>query len=58
MKLTYEHPRTGDRIEIRQAVRVARRETFELKSGAAASLVCWGVMPSGMLRHPMFLEWK
>src|SRR5215813_1354826 len=26
----------------------------ELKVGAKASLVCWGVMPSGILQHPLF----
>jgi len=28
----------------------------EAKVGAKASLVCWGVMPSGMLGHPLFLN--
>ena len=53
----YAHPRTGKRKQIRQAVRIARREPFELKIGARASLVCWGVIPSGMLRHPLFIDW-
>jgi hypothetical protein len=22
------------------------------------SLVCWGVMPSWMLRHPLFVRWS
>jgi len=26
----------------------------ELNVGAKASLVCWGVMPSGILQHPLF----
>ena len=58
LKLRYTHPRRGDRTEIRQAVRVARHEPFELKAGKRASLVCWGVMPSGLLRHPLFLGWS
>jgi hypothetical protein len=57
LELTYKHPRTGKRLAIRQAVRIARQEPFELNVGAQASLVCWGVMPSGMLRHPLFLTW-
>src|SRR5262245_66671574 len=57
LHLTYKHPRTGKRVEIRQAVRIARQQPFELNVGARASLVRWGVMPRGLLRHPMFLTW-
>jgi hypothetical protein len=57
LHLTYKHPRTRKRVEIRQAVRIARQQPFELNVGARASVVCWGVMPSGMLRHPLFLGW-
>ena len=32
----------------------ARRQSFELMVSAA----CWGVLPSGMLRHPLFLGWS
>ena len=28
-----------------------------LEIGERAELVCWGVMPSGMLRHPLFGRW-
>lgn len=55
--MEYIHPRTAQRASIRQAVRIARQQPFELKVGGRASVVCWGVMPSGMLRHPLFLEW-
>ena len=58
LELAYKHPRTGKRMQIRQAVRIARDQPFELKVGMRASLVCWGVMPSGMLRHPLFLAWS
>jgi hypothetical protein len=58
LELEYAHPRTGERIAIRQAVRIARQQPFELRMGARVSLVCWGVMPSGMLRHPLFLGSK
>jgi hypothetical protein len=40
-------------VEIRQAVRVPRDLTFDLKIGEFVALVCWGVMPSGLLRHPV-----
>jgi hypothetical protein len=54
--LACKHSRTGKRIAIRQAVRIARQQPFELEVGARASVVCWGVMPSWMLRHPLFLS--
>jgi hypothetical protein len=40
-------------VEIRQAVRVPQDLSFDLSIGARVALVCWGVMPSGMLRHPV-----
>ena len=49
----YTHPRAGADVEVRQAVRVPRDLPFDLTIGARLELVCWGVMPSGMLRHPM-----
>jgi hypothetical protein len=52
----YTHPRTGADVEIRQAVRVPRDLPFDLKMDERLELVCWGVMPSGMLRHPVSLS--
>jgi hypothetical protein len=52
---TATHPRTGADVEIRQAVRVPRDLPFDLRIGERLALVCWGVMPSGMLRHPVLL---
>ena len=49
----YAHPRTGADVEIRQAVRVQRDLPFDLRIGKRLELVCWGVMPSGLLRHPV-----
>jgi hypothetical protein len=58
LELRYKHPRDDRAIEIRQAVRVRRdAEAFALRVGEQAELVCWGVMPSGMLRHPLFVRW-
>jgi hypothetical protein len=53
LELRYTHPRTGADVEIRQAVRVPRDLPFDLRLGERVGLVCWGVMPSGMLRHPV-----
>ena len=50
----YTHPRTGADVEIRQAVRVPRDQPFDLMVGERLTLVCWSVMPSGLLRHPVF----
>jgi len=47
LELEYAHSRMGNRIRIRRTVRIARQEPFELKVGSPASVVCWGVMPSG-----------
>jgi hypothetical protein len=52
-KLTLDARVTGGSGE-----RIARQQPFELKVGARASVVCWDVMPSGMLRHPLFLAWS
>ena len=55
LEFRYTHPRTGADVEIRQAVRVPRGEPLDVKIGERVELVCWGVMPSGMLRHPVLL---
>jgi hypothetical protein len=55
--IAYTHPRDGKLVEIRQALRIRRDEPFSLREGERAELVCWGVMPSGMLRHPLFVRW-
>jgi hypothetical protein len=49
----YAHPRTGADVEIRQAVRVPRDRPFDLRIGDRVQFVCWGVMLSGLLRHPV-----
>ena len=49
----YTHPRSGADFEIRQAVRVPRDLPFNVRTGARVALVCSGVMPSGLLRHPV-----
>jgi hypothetical protein len=43
-------------VEIRQAARVPRDLPFDVTVGANVVLMCWGVMPSGMLRHPVLLS--
>ena len=48
------HPRSGKRILIRQAVQIWRHEAVRAEEGRPT--ICWHVMPSGMLRHPLFGE--
>ena len=57
LDLAYTHPQDGKVVEIRQAIRIRRDETFTLHVAEGTELVCWGVMPSGMLRHPLFVRW-
>ena len=57
LDFVYKHPRGEKVIRISQAVRIQRDEPFILYEGERAELVCWGVMPSGMLRHPLFVRW-
>ena len=57
LTLEYAHPRTGVLKSIKQAVRVPRGDAFELRVGRRAEVLFWGVMPSGMLRHPLFVRW-
>jgi hypothetical protein len=59
LELSYVHPSRGTPGTIRQAVRVPREpDGFTLHAGERAELVCWDVMPSGMLRHPLFVRWS
>jgi hypothetical protein len=55
LEFRYSHPRTGAEVEIRQAVRVPRGQAVDVTPGQRAEVVCWGVMPSGMLRHPLLI---
>jgi hypothetical protein len=55
LEFRYAHPRTGADVTIRQAVRILRAEPVVLTAGTRITLVCWGVMPSGMLRHPVLI---
>ena len=58
LEFRYTHPRTGAVVEIRHTVRVPRGEPLDVQIGKHAELICWRVMPSGMLRHPVFVEWR
>ena len=58
LRLTYTHPRSGIRGTIDELVRVPDPDSFELRPGARAAVLCWGILrPSGRLRHPVFVRW-
>jgi hypothetical protein len=57
LEIAYQHPRNGKLVEIRQAIRIRRDEPLTFHQRERAELICWGVMPSGMLRHPLFVRW-
>ena len=56
LTLTYPHPLTGAPTTVEELARVREPDIFQLKRGPA-SVLCWGVLPSGRLRHPGFLGW-
>jgi len=58
LEIAYTHLRKSEPVRIRQAVRIARKQPSELMVDVRAELVCWGVMPSGMLPHPLFVRWS
>jgi hypothetical protein len=39
-------------VTVEQAVRVAWAKTWTPKLGPA-TIICWGIFPSGLLRHPV-----
>jgi hypothetical protein len=46
LELADEHPRTGKLTRVRQAVRIARQQPFELNVGPRALVVCWCAIPA------------
>jgi hypothetical protein len=54
VRLAYAHPRTGVLKTIEELVRVTDPEGWALQLGPA-DVLCWGVLPSGRLRHPVFV---
>jgi ATP dependent DNA ligase domain len=54
VRLAYTHPRSGVRTTIDELVRVPDPERWTPRRGAA-HVICWGILPSGRLRHPVWL---
>jgi hypothetical protein len=55
VQLAYTHPRTGALTTIDELVRVTDPDGWALRLGEA-DVLCWGVLRSGRLRHPVFVE--
>lgn len=56
LTLTYRLPHR-DAITIDEIVRVQHPQSFEIRRGHRAEVLCWGVLASGRLRLPVFLRW-
>ena len=57
LTLTYRHPYTRQRILIEEIVRVPQPDDFTLRPGECGETVCWGFLPNGRLRHPVWMRW-
>jgi ATP-dependent DNA ligase len=53
MAFGYRDPRSGELVTVEQAVRVPSTGEWTPQWGPA-EIVCWGVLRSGLLRHPVF----
>lgn len=58
LTLTYTHPRTGVAATIDETVRVGEPDSFVVHREAEADVRCWGILPSGRLRHPVLVGWR
>jgi ATP-dependent DNA ligase len=58
LTVTYTHPRTGVAATIDEMVRVREPESFAVRRGGEADVLCWGILPSGRLRHPVLIGWR
>jgi hypothetical protein len=52
LAFAYRDPPRGEPVTVEQAVRVARPKGWSARLGPAI-ILCWGIFPSGLLRHPM-----
>jgi hypothetical protein len=55
LAFAYRDPRRGELVTVEQAVRVARAKTWTPRLGPA-TILCWGIFPSGLLRHPVVVS--
>lgn len=53
LSFRYRHPRTGEVVTVEQAVRGPGGLAESLPKRGPAKVVCWGVLRSGLLQHPV-----
>jgi hypothetical protein len=58
LTLSYTQPHTGEAVRIDEIVRVPQPGAFTLHPGASGTAQCWGFLPNGRLRHPMWMGWE
>ena len=54
MAVVYCDPRSGEQVTVEQAIRVPHSEEWTPRPGPA-EVFCWGVLRSGLLRHPVWV---
>jgi hypothetical protein len=52
MAFAYRDPRSGELVTVEQAVRVPYSADWQPRRGPA-EILCWGLLRSGLLRHPL-----
>jgi hypothetical protein len=52
MAVAYRDPRTGEPVTVEQAARVPHADEWRPRLGPA-EVLCWSVLRSGLLRHPL-----
>jgi ATP-dependent DNA ligase len=57
LSMTYWNPREEATITVQQAVRVPNPDEWRARS-SMATILSWGLMPSGLLRQPLFVQWS
>jgi hypothetical protein len=57
MAFAYRDPRTGESVTVEQAVRVPHAADWQPRRGLA-EILCWGVLRSGLLRHPLVVAYR
>jgi hypothetical protein len=57
MAFSYRDPRSGEMVTMEQAIRVPHADEWAPRRGPA-EILCWGVLRSGLLRHPLLVGWR
>jgi hypothetical protein len=58
LAFAYHDARSGELVTVEQAVRVPGGRERWTPRRSPAEILCWGVLRSGLLRHPVFVGWR